>query len=324
MKRALRVCAAALLALLLGATAPTQAQTAAPACPPLPSVDNRPPRDRGLLWKLTRDGRVSYLYGTLHVGRPGWERFGPATSAALAAADALALEVDTSDPGKLHELAEESAARAKREPELSPALAARLARATARACLPPGAMSGAPPVFQAGLLSLLELRWLGVGAEYAQEALLAADARKAGRHVYSLETVAQQVAALLPPATEGAAAAGAAALIAGTLDQLEDGSARRVLTKLLDAWVAGDLATLERYDDWCECAGDATNQALMQRLNDARNPALADGIAALHGPGPRGMSIFAAVGAMHMTGANALPRLLAERGFVVERVAFAR
>ena len=59
----------------------------------------------------------------------------------------------------------------------------------------------------------------------------------------------------------------------------------------------------------------------MRRLNDERNPPLADGIEALHRQGRR---IFAAVGALHMTGPQSLPRLLAARGFKVERVPFGR
>ena len=59
----------------------------------------------------------------------------------------------------------------------------------------------------------------------------------------------------------------------------------------------------------------------MRRLNDDRNPALAQRIDALHGQGRR---VFAAVGALHMTGAQALPRLMAERGYRVERIRFER
>ena len=59
----------------------------------------------------------------------------------------------------------------------------------------------------------------------------------------------------------------------------------------------------------------------MRKLNDERNPALADGIEAQHRQGKR---VFAAVGALHMTGPQALPLLLAQRGFKVERVRFGR
>ncbi|HYN59292.1 MAG TPA: TraB/GumN family protein, partial [Rubrivivax sp.] len=79
------------------------------------------------------------------------------------------------------------------------------------------------------------------------------------------------------------------------------------------------LATLERYASWCECADSEDQRALLRRLNDDRNAHLADGIDALHAQGHR---VFAAVGALHMTGPQALPRLLAQRGYSVQRVPF--
>ncbi len=57
----------------------------------------------------------------------------------------------------------------------------------------------------------------------------------------------------------------------------------------------------------------------MRRLIDGRNPALARAIGTLH---DQGRTLLAAVGALHMTGPQALPRLLAEQGFSVQRVAF--
>ena len=59
----------------------------------------------------------------------------------------------------------------------------------------------------------------------------------------------------------------------------------------------------------------------MRKLNDDRNAPLADGIENQHRLGKR---VFAAVGALHMTGPQGLPLLLAQRGFKVERVAFRR
>jgi uncharacterized protein YbaP (TraB family) len=94
-----------------------------------------------------------------------------------------------------------------------------------------------------------------------------------------------------------------------------------VLRRLAEAWEQGDLAALEDYLAWCECGDSEADREFMRRLNDERNGPLADGIAALH---ERGQRIFAAVGALHMTGPQALPALLAARGFRVERVAFDR
>jgi hypothetical protein len=94
-----------------------------------------------------------------------------------------------------------------------------------------------------------------------------------------------------------------------------------MLGRLVAAWERGDLEALEDYPRWCECAHDEAERALLRRLNDERNPHLARGIAELH---LRGRRVFAAVGALHMTGPQALPRLLQAQGFSVERVAFGR
>jgi uncharacterized protein len=56
-------------------------------------------------------------------------------------------------------------------------------------------------------------------------------------------------------------------------------------------------------------------------LNDERNPGLAAGIDKLMGDGK---PVFAAVGALHMTGLKAVPTLLAQMGYKVERVSFGK
>ena len=198
-----------------GLAATSSGAYAADICPPpLPSTAAKgPARDRGLLWRVTRDGRSSWLFGTLHVGKPAWARLGPRVTAALQASDVLAVEIDPGDPA-----------------EVLPAL----------------------------------------------------------------DT---------------------------SLTQLEDPSGRRVLARLVRAWERGDLHTLSTYEQWCACATTMEERAFMRRLNDERNPGLADGIEAQHRAGQR---VFAAVGALHMTGPAALPWLLARRGFRVERIVFGR
>ena len=289
--------------------------TADPLCPPpmplLPEVVDSAAQDRGMLWRISRDGRASWLFGTVHVGKPGWQRFGPRLSVALWQSDVLALEIDPSDPSLAAAMVD-----AGPSPTLPSAVQARMDRAFERACLSGSALSGLPPVMQAALLGVLEARWLGLDARYALEHLLVSQARVDGLRVVALETPAQQRAALLP----GDPAESLAAL-EQSLGQLEDRSARRVLERLVQAWEKGDLDTLARYEQWCECIRGAEDLAAMVRLNDERNPALAAGIAAQHAAGKR---VFAAVGALHMTGPKALPRLLEDRGFKVERIGFER
>ena len=293
------------------ATAPTPTHAACPPALPTQSDSAAAPRDRGVLWRATRDGRTVYLFGTLHVGKPNWRRLGPLTRAALRASDVLALEVDPSDPALIKAMAD------SRPPQPLPdELQARLTRAFERACLSTDALATLHPVLQATTLTVMEARWLGMDSSYAMEQVLAAQVRALGRRVVALESVATQIQALVPDDE-----AEARVLLDQSLLQLEDRSARRVLERLATVWDQGDLAGLADFENWCECAATESDRASMRKLNDDRNAPLADGIENQHRLGKR---VFAAVGALHMTGPQGLPLLLAQRGFKVERVAFRR
>ena len=171
-----------------------------------------------------------------------------------------------------------------------------------------------PPLLQATALTVLDARWLGLDPAFGLDRTLASLARARGLRVASLETVADQIRALQP-----ADAQTLQVQLGQALQQFEDGTARRVMARLVQDWENGDLGRLSSYEAWCECLSTPEDRQLMQRMNDGRNPALADGILALH---RRGGPVFAAVGALHMTGPAALPALLAARGFRVERVMF--
>ncbi len=279
-----------------------------PPLPPAPPAKARAP-DRGLLWRVSRDGHSSWLFGTLHVGKPAWSAFGPRVSEALKASDMLALEIDPGDPAVMVALAEPKAPA-----PLPDAMQARLRMAYERACIPPSVLAAWHPLLQATTLTILEARWLGMDPEFSMEMSLMARMRTLRRSIDSLETPEQQRAALLPTDPAEAQAA-----LEEALTQLEDTSSRRTLGLMAAAWERGNLEDLENYESWCNCAPREEDRAVMRRLNDERNPALADGIEARH---RKGLRVFAAVGALHMTGSQSLPRLLAARGFKVERIAF--
>lgn len=303
------------LALLCWGSAAAQDTAACPPEQPAPtaaeiSAAQTNPRDRGLLWRITRQGRSSYLYGTLHVGRWAWTVPGPQVARALKDADVLALEIDPADPQA------QQLPAAFPQVDVTPALQERLAEAIKRACLPEGALQGLPPMMQTLLLTVLQARWEGLEPAYAQEHVLAATARAQQQPVRSLETVAEQLRAI-----DVGQGAKAQAAIEQALDQLDAPSTRAGLRKLAQAWEDGDLQTLQSYAQWCACADSAEDRAALRRLNDDRNPALAQRITALHQGGQR---VFAAVGALHMIGPKGLPRLLTARGFKVERITFAQ
>jgi uncharacterized protein YbaP (TraB family) len=309
------------LATALAISAPAEAATPLQDCPPVvqpPTATElraaqREARDRGFLWRLVKDGRSSWLFGTIHVGKLQWAFAGPALARAFAGTDMLALELDPLDPAVARQVA-----AAMQMPPFADALPAaldeRLQRQMAAACLNPALLRGQQPMLQLITLNLLAARHDALDVAFGQDLVLANMAHAAGRRIVSLETVAQQMAALLPDD-----AAQERGQLEQGLGQLEDGRARTVLRRLAKAWAEGDLATIDNHAEWCDCANTDADRAQLQRLNDARNPHLADAIAALHA---QGHHVLAAVGALHMTGPQALPRLLEERGFKVQRVAF--
>jgi len=82
---------------------------------------------------------------------------------------------------------------------------------------------------------------------------------------------------------------------------------------LVEAWLTGDLAALERKMQ----GGMLTDPELRQALLVARNQAWAARIAGLLAQRRRP---FVAVGAAHMLGGDGLPALLAARGYTVRRI----
>jgi uncharacterized protein len=310
------------LALWFAATALAQQPAAPLACPPQATAptpeqlraDMRDARDRGFLWRITRGGRTSYLYGTLHIARRHWLAPGPQLARALAASDLLALELDMLDVDIQRRLAAAMMARDTDDP-LPSATAARLRAQFDAACLPAMAMQAIVPEVQLAALTTLAARWDGLDPAYAIDSFLAAHARSLGKAVVSLETPELQVALL-----EGEPSERAEALDSG-LRQLERGEARPMLVRIAAVWDEGRADELARYEQWCGCADTRADRAQLRRLLDDRNPALAERIDAFHAAGH---SVLAAVGALHMVGPLGLPALMAARGFEVQRVEFGR
>ena len=261
-------------------------------------------KDRGMLWSITRDQRESFLYGTLHVGREDWIAPGPTLRKALRDSEVIALEIDPLDARVQQELA---AAMANHKRKLPGPLRDRLNAALEGQCLE--AVKEPSELQLVALIMALGTKE-GLSPMYGSEILLSVMAQALGRPVVSLESAALQLRALT-----GGDEAEALHYIEDTLNDIE--SVRPVLRKTAAIWEQGDAAQLETYADWCECARTEAERKFMARLLDDRNPALADGIDALHMQGKR---VLAAVGAMHMPGPNGLVALLERRGYSVRRL----
>lgn len=306
-----RALAATALAVALPALA--QEDCPPPPAPPTPQAladAQRAARDRGFLWKLEKDGRSSWLYGTVHLGRLEWAFPGPRVAQALAQSQVLALELDLLDPDTQRRLAAGSAARPGET--LPAALQQRLERRARAECAPPEQLAALRPELQLATLSMLAGRRLGLEPGYGIDASLSALARRDGKEVAALETVDDQLRTI-----SAASPKDLLELARSTLDELDSGRAQKMLEQIARLWARGDHARLARYAEWCECQRTPAEAVAMRRLLDDRHPAMAARLDALH---RGGRSVFAAVGSLHLTGARSLPTLMAQRGYRVERI----
>ncbi len=222
--------------------------------------------DHGFLWRLVKNGRTSYLYGTIHAARLEWMFPGPRITAALAASDVLALELDVLDSDIQARLA--ASARAAPEERLAAPLQQRIDRRMVAECIDPAPWHAFAPEFQIASLSVLAARREGFDPAYAIDVVLALIAHQIGKPIVSLETPEAQVAALRMPSR------------AATIELVESAasttSTPAAPARSSPGWCApGPTATWpssRTTSRWCECLRNDAERAAMKRLLDDRNP----------------------------------------------------
>lgn len=270
-------------------------------------------RDRGYLWRISKDDHASYLYGTIHVAKREWAIPGPSIVRALREVDKIALELDPSDPQVKAAMATGMTMAPAAQPELPAALKERIARRIRVECLPPEALRNLKPQAQVTVLTLVSGRREGLEFAYGIDGVLAGFARAANKPVVSLETVDQQL-----KASQAAMGLGTVAALEQAMDELESGRTLAHMVRLADLWAASDLEHLPQVLAELEGSGTEAARALAAEVVVDRNRGMAEGIDALHMAGSK---VFAAVGSLHMVGAVGLPSLMAEKGYKVERIA---
>ena len=313
-KKMIRIVPAALFlmaALLACPSAPAR-------CPPparLPSIDqlqatSEAGLDHGFLWRISKGGRSSYLYGTIHVGRPDWMNLGPQLLQALRASDTLALELDPLDPDIQLGLAQ-GLADAK-DPPLPDELNLRLREQADAACISYDTIAALVPELQVEALRMLVARDDGLDPAFGIDPALAAIGHALGQHVVSLETIELQLQTL-----HSKDAQEAIDYVQDGLQEIESGRARAMAVRIAQVWEQSDYEQMARFAQWCQCLETPSERRMLHRALDERNPGMVERIDALHTGGSR---VFAAVGSLHLFGDSGLPTLLALRGYRVERI----
>ena len=314
MLKIINICCLALL--LTGAH--SNFAEAEPVCPP--AAENPTPekiqaamsvaRDRGFLWRISKDGRTSFLYGTIHVAKFDWMFPGPKVTQAIRTTDTLALELDALDPDIQARMAKGIAELQSTElPEL---MVKRLRDQAEAMCIPYDSIAKLTPEFQIITLSMMVGRWDGLNASFAVDAVLAGIGRGAKKNVVSLETPEFQLQLLTMETPKETIS-----FVQDSLNELETGRALSQINRAAKSWESADYAEMSNFEDWCECLNTELDRRMMKRLNDDRNPNLAKSINALH---ESGKQVFAAVGSLHMFGPLGLPALMKKLGYQVEQV----
>jgi len=287
----------AALALCLASNAPAQlsAQT------PVQDVDPA-------LWVVKDRDTTIYLFGTIHVLKPGVRWLQGPMRRAFAASDQLVLEIIAPSRdeyiGVRHMLATD---RDHGLPtRVSPATLARVHAMFKDRGLNPEAADWYETWYTAILVLQMGLRDTGYRPELGVEYVLTVQAGKESKKIAAMETLADQYGYFdrLSPATQEA-------LLTRALDILPRTKART--DAVTEAWADGDAPRLAQMLNE-ELAG---SPELEEALVKARNGRWADWIKArMDKPG----TVFFAVGAGHLAGPDSLQVELAKRGLKVERV----
>jgi len=263
------------------------------------------------LWVVKDADTTIYLFGTVHVLKPGLSWFDEGVKAAFDKSDELVLEMVEPDTATMQGLIMKTALNPT-GPTLTEKLPADKREAYAKAMtdvgVPAAALDRFDPWFAAVTLSLAGLPKLGYNPESGAERTLSAAAKAASKRIVGLETAEQQLGYFdnLPEPLQ-------VKFLVSTVDDYPKMAAE--LDKMIASWSAGDPETLGKTMN--EELADTPELAKV--LLADRNARWADWIdQRLHKPG----TVFIAVGAGHLAGAESVQAQLAKHKLTVTRVAY--
>jgi uncharacterized protein YbaP (TraB family) len=263
------------------------------------------------LWVVKDADTTIYLFGTVHVLKPGLSWFDEAVKAAFDKSDELVLEMLEPDAATMQGLIMKTALNPA-GPTLTEKLPADKREAYAKAMtdvgVPAAALDRFDPWFAAVTLSLAGLPKLGYDPESGAERTLSTAAKAANKQIVGLETAEQQLGYFdnLPEPLQ-------VKFLVSTVDDYPKMAAE--LDKMIASWSAGDPETLGKTMN--EELADTPELAKV--LLADRNARWADWIEQrLQKPG----TVFVAVGAGHLAGAESVQVQLAKHKLTATRVAY--
>jgi hypothetical protein len=266
--------------------------------------------ERSVVWSVRGEHNTVYLFGSIHVLRPGDVGLPRAAETAYDDAEQLVMEIDMDDPAVADPLA--LASQMQRYAQLPagqslesalgadyPAVATHLREAG----LDPALLDGFAPWFVGMMALQLEIARRGFDPAHGIEQQVTDRAMADRKPIRGLETPADQFAVL-----GGLSLPEQKRFLLMTLEETEQTDAR--LDQLLNAWRSGDTATLaqvlsEEFEEFPE---------LYRPLTEERNRAWVEQLAGLLDDRD---DYLVVVGALHLVGRNSVVDLLRQRGYRV-------
>ena len=271
--------------------------------------------ERGALFKVAGKGHAMYLFGTMHVGQPGFYPLEPRIAAAVAGASTLALEIDPlADPATLTLAMQAHGMHAGpgMETPMPPALRERLARALTRAGIDPNAVSRLKPWLTATVLAMAEYSAQGYRTELSVDLHLAQLAKAGKVRILALETASSQMSMF-----SRLSDADQLRFMEESIALIETGRQGTEIRQIVDAWRTADKRAFDDIAERLEKDTTVSGKFVKNILLDERNVGIADKLVQLL---EREDKSVAAIGVLHLIGSKSVPALLSERGLSVERV----
>ena len=283
-----------------------------PACAQQPAAPAAAHDADPALWVVKDKDTTIYLFGTIHVLKPGLTWFDEAVRKAFDSAGEVKLELVMPEPAAMQKLVMATGVAAPGTPPLTQQLPegkrAAYTKAVMDLGLPADALDGFKPWLAATQLSIAPLSKLGYDSANGPEAVIATAAKAQGKSLTGLETAEQQL---------------------GYFSSLSQGAQLKFLESTVDELPSADAQMSRMVDDWARGKPEALAKEMNDDLKDSpevarvlltdRNKRWADWIKArMAQPG----TVFVAVGAGHLAGPDSVLAQLKARKVSAKRVKY--
>ncbi|WP_295563298.1 TraB/GumN family protein [uncultured Sphingomonas sp.] len=302
----IRTLAAAVSAVALCLSLPACAQQ--PAQAPARAANDADPA----LWVVKGKQTTIYLFGTIHVLKPGLTWFDEAVKSAFDKADEVKLEIVMPDPATMQGLVQATGVAPAGTPPLTQRLPegkrAAFTKAVTDLGLPANALDRFKPWLAATQLSVAPLSKLGYDSANGPEEVITEAAKQAHKPLSGLETPQQQLGFFGSLSDKAQLQ-----FLESTVDELP--TLDKQMASMVDEWARGDPEALAReMNDELKSSPEVAKVLLVDR-----NRNWAQWIKQrMTKPG----TVFIAVGAGHLAGPDSVQMQLTKLGLKAERVKY--